>query len=92
MIIKEKLKTNGKLPHKNVPRLLWWEVVRAEKINNCDKLFKKVWEIKDFRPYTKSQKSHRLSGGGAIVPPCLFGRLTKACRGNVILKYQTKKK
>ena len=47
---------------------------RAEKINNCDTLcdtlFKKVADIKGFRPYTETQKSHRQ--GGAIVPPCLF--------------------
>ncbi len=40
---------------------------RAEKINNCDTLcdtlFKKVPEIKGFRPYTETQKSHRTWGG-----------------------------
>ena len=32
--------------------------------------FEKPLEIKGYRPYTETQKSHRQ--GGAIVPPCLF--------------------
>ena len=47
---------------------------RAENVLNLQTLlqtlFSKPLEIRGFRPYTETQKSHRQ--GGAIVPPCLF--------------------